>query len=765
MYGYSLEQLSKTVRLNQDERLFRVKSPLDPDPFVVHHFQGSEAVSSPFAFHVELLAVDAHLELKKVVGQPMLLSMQTGYGQRHFHGYVMEFARTGSDGGLTVYLADIAPWFVFLQYATNCRIFQDMSVLEIVEQVFGQYPELARYRYDLSAGKYPKLDYCVQYNESDFTFVSRLLEDAGIHYVFTHDLDGHTMVLADDSTQSAPIDGRPQVRFQRNQGAAREGGLNRWNARRRVPTSIESLKSFDFKQPTSVLAANRPLDTSNGILPPLESCRYDGAARFLDSAIGDALAALRAEEIAWQTKLFEGAGDNRLLQSGRYFELHDHFDDEEADEEQRRFFVVQVEHEARNNFRPDFSDIEQSVYRCSVTSFRRKIPYRPLRVTPPQRMPGLQTATVVGSPGGEIYDDKYGRVKVQFHWDRQGRYDQKSSCWVRVASPWAGADMGGVSAPCIGQEVVVDFLDGNPDRPLIIGRIYNENDMPSFGSNVGDMKAKTVKGEGYDGLTMTDTADGQGLDIHAQKDMSTQVPNDQNNSIDNDKSSNVAVNDILSVGAEQSISVGGNRGVIVAGNEAVGVTGNPDTTVSGNATRVVADASDTTVTGAVSHTCQAGQMLTIAAAGYNESITGDYGSVLIENYTCQCDGTWQQTVAGTSLRQVGGKVTEEMRAGREVTIVGMDKRGVEGAVEDGNTGARTISVEGTLEQGVSGTCLMSSGGDMTIGSGSMVAIGVGEASSIMVEAGKIIISSGGSTIVVDGGGVSINGSLVKMNCG
>ncbi len=763
MYGYSLEQLAKTVKLNQDDRLFRVKSPIDPDPFVVHRFYGTEAVSSPYAFSAQLLAVDAHLELKQIVGQPMLLSMQTDVGPRHFHGYVKEFARTGSDGGLAVYQADIAPWFAFLQYASNCRIFQDLSVVEIVEEVFGQYAELAKYCYDLSAGKYPKLNYCVQYNESDFTFVSRLLEEAGIYYFFEHDLDGHTLVLADDSTQSAPVDGKPAVRFLLDQGASEEGGLDAWNTRRRVATSVHSLKSYDFKQPTNALAANRPLEIPNGILPPLESYRYDGAAKYVDSAIGEALASLRAEEVAWQTKLFEGAGDNRFLQSGRHFVLNDHFDHLESDEEQRKFFLVQVTHEARNNFKPDFSDVEDSVYRCTTTCLRRKITYRPSRLTPQQRMPGLQTATVVGPPGEEIYDDKYGRVKVQFHWDRQGQFNENSSCWVRVANPWAGADMGGVSAPRIGQEVVVDFLDGDPDRPLIVGRVYNEDNMPPFGSNVSGLKSKTVKGEGYNGLTMTDTNGSQGLDIHAQKDMSTKVLNDQNNSIGNNKTSSVAVNDALTVGADQSIAVGGNRGVTVTGNETVGITGNSDTAVTGSATRKVTGTSDTSVTGAVSHTYEAGQTLTIAAAGYKESIIGDFTTTLTGNYASQRTGTWAEQVTGTSARQVDGAVTEILGAGREVSITGADKRGVNGAVEDSNTGARTVSVDGTLEQGVSGTCKMSSGSDMSIGSGSLVALGVGEASGITIDAGKIIISSNGSTIMVDSSGVTVNGSTIKLN--
>ncbi len=763
MYGYSLEQLANLIRLNQDDRLFQVKSPLDPDPFVVSSFSGEEQLSAPFVFSAELLATDAHLELKHIVGQPILFSMQTDSGPRHFHGYVREFARTGSDGGLSVYRADVVPWFAFLQYTSNCRIFQDLSVLEIIEEVFSRYGDIASYSYELTASKYPKLNYCVQYNESDFSFVSRLLEQNGIFYRFEHDLDSHTLVLSDDSTQTAVIDGHPEVRFILDQGAGGEGGLDEWNARRRIATTVHALKSFDFKQPTNDLLADSPVPAPIGALPPLESYHYDGAARYLDSAIGTALASLRAEETTWQTKLFEAAGDHRMLQSGRHFILRDHFDHLESDDEERKFLLMKVTHQARNNFKPNFTAFDESIYRCSVVCLRRKISYRPLRVTPPKCMSGPQTATVVGPPGEEIYDDKYGRVKVQFHWDRLGQRNENSSCWVRVANPWAGADMGGVSAPRIGQEVVVDFLDGDPDRPLIVGRVYNENNMPPFGTNVSGIKSKTVKGDGYNGVTMTDTAGTQALDIHAQKDMSTKVLNNQNNNIDNNRTTVVAVNDSLDVGADQSLSVGGNRTKSVKGNHKTDITGNSDLSITGNYTGAITGTSGTKITGAVTETYENGQTLTISAAGYTETITGDFGTTLTGNFTSMRDGTWAETITGTSSLQVNDAVSEIFNNGRETAITGLDKRGVQGPVEDGNVGARTISVEGNLEQNVIGKCAMMSSSDTSISSGVLIGLGVGEASGIMIKPGEITITSGGSTIVIDASGVSINGAVIKLN--
>lgn len=755
MYGYTPEALAKVARFNQDTRLIRVKTTLDSEPFMVHRMLGVEAVSRPFAFTVELLSPDAQLELKQIVGQPMRLSLQTPDGDRHFHGYVKEFARVGTDAGLVRYQAELAPWFAFLQHTSNCRIFQDRSVVEIVEEVFAHYAELAACKYSLDAARYPKLPYCVQYNESDYDFVSRLLEDAGIHYYFEHAEDAHTLVLCDDSTQCPPVGARSTISYLPDLGVQEEYGLDRWATRRRVGTSVQALKSFDFKQPKSPLAVDRLLEIPNGVLPRLEAYRYDGAAAYRDRQYGDSVVARRAEEAAWPTKLFEGGGNVRSLQPGRYFVLHGHFEHVEADEEPRQFFVVQVGHEVRNNFSDGYTEIEGASYRCDTTALRRKIPYRPQRRTPWPRMPGPQTATVVGPPGEEIHADKYGRVKVQFHWDRQGRFDDTSSCWVRVASPWAGSGMGGVSPPRVGQEVVVDFLDGNPDRPIIVGRVYNEDNMPPFGLEVSGMRSKTVKGEGFNEFTMHDAAGRELLNMHAQRDMATTVQNDQTTTVNNNKSTAVASNHSLSVGQNQDISIGANRGINVKGDDNLSVTGSRSTDITGAAT--------TTVTGPVSETFKNGQTLTIPAAGYTETITGPYSTSVTGDYTSRRIGAWKETVTGTSERTVTGAVTEILQAGKTVAVTGDHKRQVSALVEDVNGGDRTVSVGGKMEQGVAGTLSISAGGDIAVGSGSLVTIGVGEGSGISISAGEIVITSGGSTVVINAGGISVNGAKINLN--
>ncbi|MFC5474356.1 type VI secretion system Vgr family protein [Paraherbaspirillum soli] len=747
MYPNAPDSLTKVVRFNQDRRLVQIKSPLESELLVVHRLHGSEALSKPFQLTVDLLSPSAQVELKELVGQPLRLSMLTPQGQRHFHGFVKEFARTGTDGGLTTYRAELAPWFSFLDYATDCRVFQDLSVLEITREVFGKYGDLADYRFDLLSDRYPKLSYCVQYNESDFTFVSRLLEDAGIYYYFEHAEDGHKLVLADDSTQCLPSGADPVVEFQPHQDVLATDVLDDWRPRRRIGASVHSAKSFDFKQPRNPLAAQWKTDAPRGTLPQFESYAYDGAATYDNTGIGEKLTAVRGEESAWQTKLFEGEGTCRTLVTGRYFDLDGHFEHGGDDANERRFAVLEVKHDARNNFSSDFSEAQDCVYRVNVTALRRVVPYRPLRATARPRMPGPQTATVVGPAGEEIWADRYGRVKVQFHWDRQGKFNERSSSWVRVASPWAGSGMGGVSAPRIGQEVVVDFLDGNPDRPIITGRVYNADNMPPFGQEVSGMRSKTVRGGGFNEVTMHDSAGSELLNMHAQRDMAVVVQNDHNSTVNNNKATKVASNHSLNVGANQDITVGGNRGA----------------TVTGNDTRTVTGKSDTAVTGPVTHTYQAGQKVTIASAGYSENITGNFGHTLIGDYKANTNGTWNHEITGTSTRKVTGAVSETMLTGREVTVSGgADKRNVQGAVEDVNVGTRLLSVDGDMNHEVSGTHSVFANTAMGLTSSNIIELGVGGA-KLSIKDGEITISANGSVIKIDGGGISINGAKIHLN--
>jgi type VI secretion system secreted protein VgrG len=748
--------LLAVVRFNQDKRLIRVKTTLEADVLMVHRMSGTEAVSQPFDLTVDLLSPYAALELKSMIGQPLLLTMDTHAGvPRYFHGYVREFSRTGSDGGFARYEAKIAPWFWFLQYRTNCRIFQELNVIDIAKKVFGEHGALAKFDLDgLNASLYPVKPYCVQYNESDFAFISRLFADAGIHYRFEHTEEDHTLVASDDSTQCLPQEGDPEVRFHSEQGAYKEQAMAVWTTHRSVAPAAFSLRTFDQKQAGATLAATTDnMAIPRGLLPPFERYMYDGAAAFLSNSAGEQRAALRMEEAVWRTKLFEGQGSSRLMHAGRYFQLNEHYEHDQEDAEDRKFFVISIKHDVHNNFIKDFTETEGSVYVGQVSCVRRKIIFRPERL-PPLRMPGLQSATVVGPPGEEIYADKAGRVKVQFHWDREGKSDQSSSCYLRVATPWAGEGMGAVSVPRIGQEVLVDYLEGNPDCPIIVGRVYNARNMPPINLDVSGFKTKTHKGAGFNEMTMCDTAGKQLLNMQAERDMSTLVKNDQNNTINNNKATKVAVNHTEDVGVNQTVTVGANQAFTVKANRSADVIGNDTRTVKGT--------SSSTVTGDVTQTYLATQTRAVTSH-YVETIGGNWTSALTGNYDGGVTGNWAQTVVGTTTSIEVGAVTHIIESGRDEFITGKDNRSVNGPVTDANQGLRSVSVTGNLEQGASGTCDLHSDGVMTVASASKVVNAVA-GSSITIDGASIVIVAGGSTIKVDAGGVTVNGSKINLNC-
>jgi type VI secretion system secreted protein VgrG len=746
--------LNAVLQFNQDRRLMRVKTPLEAESLLVHTFEGREAVSEPFDLRLVLLSPYAHLELKSLIGQPVLLTMRTHMNtDRFFHGYVREFARVGSDGGFAMYEADLSPWFWFLRHRTNCRIYQDLNVIEVARRVFSEYGGLANARFDLTESRYKAMPYCVQYNESDYAFVSRLLAEAGIHYRFEHTKEGHVLVCSDDSTQCPPLDVDPNIRFHGEQGVLEEDVMDEWTSRRSLAPAAHSLKTFDFKQPTNPLAVRTDNAIPRGLLPPMERYEYDGAAGYINTLLGDDRAAVRMEEAAWQTKVYEGGGTSRLMEAGRHFRLDGHFEHQGEEQDERKFFLLSVEHQAHNNFLNNFSSAEGSVYKGSVRCIRRKIPFRPARAQAP-RMPGPQTATVVGPPGEELYADRFGRVKVQFHWDRDGMSNEKSSCYVRVASPWAGEGMGGVSIPRIGQEVVVDFLDGNPDRPIIVGRVFNAGNMPPFGLEVSGIRSKTVKGGGYNEMTMHDSPGAQLLNLQAERNMDTLVKNDQNN--------NVNVNKTTNVGADHTEKIGANQTMTVGANQELTVQSNRTATVNGNDTRTVQGTSTTSVTGDVTQTYNANQARAVTS-NYTETVGGNWTSSLTGNYTGAVSGNWSDAVTGTAAWMVTGAVTETMQGGRTVAITGADKRGVAGAVEDSNDGPRTVSVNGPLSQGSSGPCQLHADAPMTVTSGAKVELGVGGC-GITIDAGSIVISAPGATVKVDAGGVTVNGAKINLNC-
>ncbi len=509
------------AKFSQANRPMRVDTALPEDELLLEGFSGSEAVSSPFAYTLDLLSENPSVPAAKVLRTPVCVTIKTAKGERFVHGVVRSFTQLGRSEDLTSYRAEVVPWLWFLSLSTDCKIFQNLNVPEIVEQVF---TGLGYTDFQLKLVKtYPKRLFCVQYRESHLHFVSRLLEEEGIFYFFEHAKGKHVLMLADDNSAVKPCPGQETARMATTPGGWQgEDVVLECECEDAVHTGKVTLRDYDPDQPLL------SLESSVVGKEPEEMYAYPGRYTMLEE--GERYARLQLEAEEAQRYVIRGASNCGAFQSGYRFELKEHY----SREANQPYMLLELRHTARaGDYRSwDSTPID---YQNDFLAIPAKVPYRPFRRTPKPRVWGSQPALVVGKKGEEIWTDKHGRVKVQFYWDRLGKKDENSSCWIRVSQPWAGKGWGSLAIPRIGQEVIVEFMEGDPDLPIITGKVYNADQTPPYdpskGGVVSGLRSNTHKGKGYNEMSMDDTAGKEKVTIHAQYDMSTTVEHDDTQKI------------------------------------------------------------------------------------------------------------------------------------------------------------------------------------------------------------------------------------------
>jgi type VI secretion system secreted protein VgrG len=607
--------------LTQAERLMVLDTPLDPDLLLISSFTAAEAISGLFRYDIEMLverSKAASVKAKELIGEKFTvhLAISNDYEnspRRHFNGIVSRFTQGHADRRFIHYRAEVVPWLWLMTQIHDCRIFQDLSTLEIVKKLFdelkGQFADLVAYR-DATTKSYTKLDYCVQYRESTFNFISRLLEQDGIFYFFEHDKDKHTLVLADAPSvhKACP-----------NQVAAEyiaEGG---WKDFENPVTSLEvknelrpgkyTLRDFHMQMPSKTLEVLEPTKIELNGNASLEVYDYPGeyARRFnKKERQGEVepeatkLVKLRMEEEETPYAEIQGSSLCRGFIPGFGFKLTGHFDRSVN----AKYVLTSVEHTAvqqpwyiGEETDKDTDEPHHNTFACIPDD----VPFRPPRKTPKPVVPGTQTAIVVGPSGQEIYTDEFSRIKVQFHWDRKGKKDDKSSCWIRVSQPWAGQGWGSIAVPRIGQEVVVDFLEGDPDQPIVMGKVYNQELMPPYPLPKQDMVSglksnSTPGGGGYNEMIMDDTKGKELIRIHAQYDMDTTVEHDDTTTIHGKRTETVDKTETITIHDNRTETVDGTEDItihkkrtenVTSGGEEVNITGDTTHSITGNYSRFV----------------------------------------------------------------------------------------------------------------------------------------------------------------------------------
>lgn len=459
--------------IKQDNRSLAIKTALGPDVLAVRSISVNEHLSRLFQIEAELSSEDGEIDFDKVVGHPATIRLDVAQNaKRFFNGFVSRLVQVANRGGHAHYRATIVPWLWLLTRTSDCRIFQKKTVPAIIEEVFKAHG-FDDYQLKLSA-TYAEREYVVQYRETDFNFVSRLMEQEGIYYFFQHEDGEHTLVVADSISAHKPFKGYEEVVFHElEKGADGREAITDWTMEKEIQPGAFVLNDFDFKKPKASLLVNSNVTRKHG---KAQFEIYDYPGEYIQSGDGERVAQARLDELQSQCEVFEGKASARGLAAGGVFKLKGH-----ARGDQNREYLItgsSLHADAGEFATAGGSGGDGEFFSCNITAIDKTQQFRPARLTPKPVVQGMQTAMVVGPSGETIHCDEFGRIKVQFHWDRHAKGDDNASCWMRVSQPWGGKNWGGMFIPHVGQEVVVSFEEGDPDRPLITGRVYNPDQMP-----------------------------------------------------------------------------------------------------------------------------------------------------------------------------------------------------------------------------------------------------------------------------------------------
>jgi len=562
----------------QENRLIALESPLGKDRLLLRSFTGTESISRLFHFKLDLLSTDFAIDFDDIVGRNVTIRLRLAGEDsfRYFNGIVSRFAQLPVEGHLARYEAEVVPLFWLLTLTSDCRIFQDMTVPDIVQEVFRTFG-LQNFE-NQTLNSYSRWEYCVQYRETAWNFVSRLLEQEGIYFYFRHERGKHTLILADRPSGHKPCPNQPKVRYEHTHGEGvrrDEDVIVEWRCQKQFGPGKCSLADFNFETPKTKLLGSAVTQEERLGNSKLEV--YDYPGEYLTRDSGEALARLRMEEHETYSVVATGSSDCRDFTSGYRFTLYEH----ERRDQNTAWVLTSVTHSAHAGGFYAGADPAAGKYSNNFTCIPHTVPYRPHRITPKPTIDGPQTAVVTGPPGEEIFTDKYGRVKVLFHWDRLGKNDDKSSCWIRVSQPWAGRSWGAIFLPRVGQEVIVDFLEGDPDRPLITGRVYNADQMPPYAlpanqtqSGFKTRSSKQGGAENYNEIRFEDKKGSEEIVIHAERNLSTSVEVDETHTVGGKRTTAIRKDETLTV------SEGNRKETLEKGNDTLEIwQGNRETTL------------------------------------------------------------------------------------------------------------------------------------------------------------------------------------------
>lgn len=659
---------------SQEGRLISIDTPLGTDVLLLQSISGHEGISRLFEFELDLISENNSISFTDIVGKNVTISLEQYDGSiRYLNGCVSRFAQSGQDSRFTHYSAEVVPWLWFLTRNADCKIFQQKTVPEIITGIFDAL-SLKDYQNKLQ-GTYSALDYCVQYRETHFNFISRLMEQFGIFYFFEHQQGKHTLILG-DSNSVFPVFGNAKCQLTGG-GVDEEDLIRSWNLQQELRTGKYTLTDYNFTTPSTSLLASEP--TVDTVGPNSSYEIYDYPGDYLTVGDGDSFSKLRMQEEESSHLVVSGAGDVRGFGSGMQFTLQGHY----RSDQNATYVLTEIQHTASvgNSY---YGGDTETHYSNHFICIPLAVPFRAPRITPKPMIQGLQPAVVVGKSGEEIWVDQYGRVKVQFFWDRVGEKDENSSCWVRVSQAWAGQGWGAMWIPRIGQEVIVEFLEGDPDRPLITGRVYNAALMPPYAlpdnGTRSTFMSRSSKGGGtanYNELRFEDKKGSEQIFMNAEKDMDWRVEHDSREFVGNNRSMIVTTDQLEQIGGKKNLHVKGDHIEKIEGAMSLQVVGDQKEKVGGNLSLNLTGDQKEQIGGAMSLAISSDQKIQVGG-GYSLQVSQSHNEKAGQNIAAE---------AGQTIHLKGG-MSVVIEAGMEVAL-----KGPGGFVSVGPSG---VTIQGTM---------------------------------------------------------------------
>ena len=553
---------------SQEDRLVSLTTPLGKDVLLLAGFTGHEAISRLFSFHLDLLSEQGPIDFSHIIGKNVTISVTlTDNTARYFNGVVSHFGQSGSDAHFTHYQMEVVPWTWMLTRYADCKIFHNKTVQDVIKQVFSDR-SFTDYKFTLN-GTYSPMEYCVQYRETDFNFISRLMEQNGIFYFFEHEEGKHTMVIADSSSAHEECPKQTKAGYNLVSGGLDEDDVvNSWSLNQELRSGKYALTDYNFTTPSTSLLVTEPTIVSVGGNSNFEIFDYPG--EYPTRADGTSFAKLRMQEEEAGHLVANGSSGCRAFTTGYKFALTDHY----QASMNTSYVLTEIQHIASVADSYGTTGGSGGTYSNHFTCIPESVPFRPQRLTPKPFVQGPQTAVVIGKAqysdtsgddgsgdGEEIWVDSYGRVIVRFPWDRAG----KCSCRVRVSQDWAGQGWGSITIPRVGQEVIVSFLEGDPDRPIITGRVYNANETVPYplpdNQTRSTFKTRSSKGGGtdnYNELRFEDKTGKEQIFLRGEKDLDTRLKHDSREYVGNNRSLMVTQDQMEQVGGDLHGKVTGN---------------------------------------------------------------------------------------------------------------------------------------------------------------------------------------------------------------